>query len=62
MTTIKPTFGAFNQGDIPSIACFNKASVALGVNFDRLIEAMQEFIDSDVAPVWGYTRKACQGS
>jgi hypothetical protein len=57
MTTIKPTFGAFNQGDIPSIACFNKASVALGVNFDRLIEAMQEFIDSDVAPVWGTPAK-----
>ena len=49
----KPTFGAFNQGDIPTIACFNKATVPLGVDLDALIAAMQVFIDKHVVPVWG---------
>jgi hypothetical protein len=53
MATAKPTFGAFNQGDVPSIACFNKASVPLGVDFNALIAAMQVFIDEHVVPVWG---------
>jgi hypothetical protein len=53
VTTLKPRFGAFNQGDIPTIACFNKSTVALGVDFDALIAAMQAFVDNDVAPVWG---------
>jgi hypothetical protein len=34
MKTAKPTFGAFNQGQVPTIACFNRATVALGVNFN----------------------------
>ena len=53
VTTVKPTFGAFNQGDIPTIACFNRATTPLGVDFDALIAAMQAFVDADVAPVWG---------
>ena len=53
VTTLKPRFGAFNQGDIPTIACFNKSTVPLGVDFDALIAAMQAFVDNDVAPVWG---------
>jgi hypothetical protein len=57
MKATKPTFGAFNQGDIPSIACFNKATVPLGVDLDALIAAMQVFIDNDVAPVWGTPAK-----
>ena len=57
MKTIKPTFAAFNQGGIPKIACFNKATVALGVNFDALIAAMQVFVDKYVAPVWGTPAK-----
>ena len=51
--SIKPTFGAFNQGVIPTIACFNKAETKLGVDFSALIAAMQVFIDGHVAPVWG---------
>lgn len=57
MHTIRPTFAAFNQGDVPTIACFNKATTPLGVNLDALIAAMQAFIDDDVAPVWGTPAK-----
>jgi len=57
MRTRGPTFGAFNQGGISTIACFNKATVALGVNFDALIAAMQVFVDKHVAPVWGTPAK-----
>ncbi len=53
VTMQKPRFGAFNQGDIPTIACFNRSTMALGVDFDALIAAMQAFVDNDVAPVWG---------
>lgn len=49
----KRTFGAFNQGVIPTIACFNKAKTPLGVNFDSLISAMQVYVTDYVAPVWG---------
>jgi len=57
MRTRGPTFDAFNQGELPKIACFNKATVALGVNFDALIAAMQVFVDKHVAPVWGTPAK-----
>jgi hypothetical protein len=57
MLAKKPTFGAFNQGDVPRIACFNKATIPLGVDFDALIAAMQVFVDQDVAPVWGTPAK-----
>src|SRR5690242_5309100 len=53
MKTAKPKFGAFNQGGVPTIACFNKASTPLGVDLDALIAAMQAFVDRYVAPVWG---------
>jgi hypothetical protein len=57
VTAAKPRFAAFNQGDVPSIACFNKAATPLGVDLDALIAAMQAFIDDDVAPVWGTPAK-----
>jgi hypothetical protein len=41
MATGRPILGAFNQGEVPKIACFNKATVPLGVDFDDLIAAMQ---------------------
>lgn len=49
----KPTFAAFNQGDVPKIACFNRATLALGVDLTALIAAMQAYVDNHVAPVWG---------
>src|SRR5215471_8080716 len=51
--TTKPTFSAFNQGQIPTIACFNKATTQLGLDLDELIAAMQAYIVNNVAPVWG---------
>jgi len=53
----KPLLGAFNQGELPTIACFNKATVPLGVDLDALIAAMQKYVDSFVAPVWGTPAK-----
>jgi len=32
---------AFDQGQIPTIACINKATVSLGVDFDKLIAALE---------------------
>ncbi len=57
MARTKAIYSAFNQGDIPTIACFNQATVDLGVDFDKLIAAMQEYIDKHVAPVWGTPAK-----
>jgi hypothetical protein len=57
MSQKQPIFGAFNQGIIPTIACFNKASTPLGVDFDKLIAAMQEYVSKHVAPVWGTPAK-----
>jgi hypothetical protein len=53
----QPVFGAFNQGEVPTIACFNKATVPLGVDLDTLIAAMQTYVDKYVAPVWGTPAK-----
>jgi hypothetical protein len=42
---------------VPTIACFNRATVPLGVDFDKLIAALQKFVDEHVAPVWGTPAK-----
>jgi hypothetical protein len=44
-------------GIIPTIACINKATVPLGVDFDSLIRALQRFVDEHLAPVWGTPAK-----
>ena len=49
--------GAFNQGAVPTIACFNLAATPLGVDFDKLIAAMQAYVDNFIAPVWGTPAK-----
>lgn len=38
---------------VPTIACFNQAETPLGVDFDKLIAALQKYVDHHVAPVWG---------
>src|SRR2546430_4462322 len=48
----RPIFGAFNQGEVPTIACFNKATIALEVDFDALIAAMQVYVNEYVVPIW----------
>jgi hypothetical protein len=55
--TSKPTFGSFNQGGTPRIAVFNKSTLNLGVNFDSLIAAMQDYIDKFIVPVWATPAK-----
>jgi hypothetical protein len=47
----------FNRRTVPTIACINKAKVDLGVDFDKLIRAMQAFLDDFFVPVWGTPAK-----
>jgi hypothetical protein len=44
---------AFDRGQIPKIACFNKALTPLGLDLDRFLAALQKFVTNCVAPVWG---------
>lgn len=53
MPTRKPKLAAFNQGGVPTIVCFNRAVTALGIDLDKLIGAMQAYIDRHVMPIWG---------
>src|SRR5438445_5962032 len=55
MQTARSRFiaAAFDHGQVPTIACFNKATTALGVDFDRLLAALQKFVDQYFVPVWG---------
>jgi hypothetical protein len=46
-------FAAFDQGQIPRIACFNRATVALETSLGTLVDAMQEYVNRCVVPVWG---------
>jgi hypothetical protein len=38
---------------VPTIACIDRATSVLAVDFDRLIAALQVYVDDFVAPVWG---------
>ena len=57
MPSSKPRFGAFNQGDVPTIACFNQAKTPLGVGYNALIAALQVYVDKYIVPVWGTPAK-----
>src|ERR1051325_3993259 len=48
---------AFDHGQVPTIACFNKATAGLGVDFGRLITTLQTFVDDYFVPVWGTPAK-----
>lgn len=48
---------AFYKGHVPTIACFNRATVPMGVDLDALIGALQKFVDEHVVPVWGTRAK-----
>ena len=45
----------FDQGQTPTIACVNKATVDLGVDFVRLINAIQIAVNQYLYPIWGAT-------
>ena len=49
----RPTFAAFDQGQIPTITVFNQAKTPLGLDLDALVAAMQRFVTDHVVPVWG---------
>jgi hypothetical protein len=53
MTERARVFGAFDQGQTPTIACFNQAKTPLGLDLKRLVPALQKFVDTCVVPVWG---------
>jgi hypothetical protein len=57
MCADKIVMAAFDQGANPTIACINKATVELGVDFDALIAALQKFLDECFVPVWGTPAK-----
>jgi hypothetical protein len=48
-----PKFAAFDQGQIPDIAVFNKADDPLNLDLDKFIVAMQKYVTDCVVPVWG---------
>src|SRR5262245_8942750 len=62
MVRKKIVFGAFNQGEVPKIVCFNQAKTPLGVNISKLVHAMQTYVDHCVAPVWGTPAKLSLGT
>jgi hypothetical protein len=48
---------AFDHGQIPTIACFNKAKTPLGLDVVKLVAALQRFVDDYFVPVWGTPAK-----
>ena len=54
MTT---TRGAFNQGETPTIAVFNKAKTPLPWTLDKWITAAQAYVDKFIVPHWGTPAK-----
>jgi hypothetical protein len=48
---------AFSRRAVPTIACINKAKMDMGVDFDRLVPALQSFLDDCFAPIWGTPAK-----
>jgi len=51
---------AFNQGAMPTVACFNKATTPLGFDLHKFVPAMQKFLDDYFVPVWGTPAKLVQ--
>jgi hypothetical protein len=47
-----PVRAAFDQGQTPEIAVFNKAKTPLGLDLGALVAALQRFVDDHVVPVW----------
>ena len=57
MVKLKPVPKAFGKTQTPTIACFNRAKTELGVDYDKLIDALQVYVDKHVAPVWATPAK-----
>jgi hypothetical protein len=59
MPALKP--GLIAVHPVPTIVCVNEATVDLGVNFERLIAALQKFVDEHFVPVWGTPARLVKG-
>lgn len=57
MARSKMTRPAISRPAVPTIACINKARMELGVDFDKLIPALQVFLDNCFVPIWGTPAK-----
>lgn len=57
MPRTKPRLSSYRHPHVPTIACFNRAKTPLGVDFDALIGALQEYVDDHFAPIWGTPAK-----
>ncbi len=53
---------AFDRGQVPTIACVNEAKTPLGVDLGALVSALQKFVDSCFAPVWGIPARVLRAS
>lgn len=51
------TIRGLKRGGIPTIACINRTTVDLGVDFTSLIAALQKYVDKHLAPVWATPAK-----
>lgn len=51
----RPKFAAFDQGQVPTIACFIDPSckTPLGSTLANLVKALQVYVDKYFAPIWG---------
>ena len=47
----------FNRDVMPTVVCVNKVTADLGVDFDKLVPALQQFLDELFVPVWGTPAK-----
>jgi hypothetical protein len=47
----------FNRDVVPTVVCVNKSTLDLEVDFDRLVRALQRFLDEVFVPVWGTPAK-----
>jgi hypothetical protein len=47
----------FNRDVVPTVVCVNKSTLDLGVDFDKLVPALQQFLDEVFVPVWGTPAK-----
>lgn len=50
---IRPVDAAFDRGQIPTITCVNKATIPMGVDFTKMVSALQTYVDKHLGPVWG---------
>jgi len=61
MKTMKAKGVANFRVHTPTIVCIDHAKTEMGVDFDKLIAALQVFVTEHVAPVWGTPAKLVKG-